>query len=89
MKRLLTNKQRAVLVLVAAGKSNSEIADALELSRRTVDAHVRAAIKRLGATDRTSAVVLAMNAGIITMAEAMAVLFPPPDASTPAPPADD
>jgi DNA-binding CsgD family transcriptional regulator/tetratricopeptide (TPR) repeat protein len=49
----LSDREREVARLVAAGKSNKAIAEALTISGRTVENHVASAIKKLGATSRT------------------------------------
>ena len=51
----LTDRQLAVLALVAQGLTNAEIADRLVLSRRTVDTHVSAVLAKLGVTSRRRA----------------------------------
>ena len=51
----LTDRQLAVLALVAEGLTNAEIADRLVLSRRTVDTHVSAVLGKLGVTSRRRA----------------------------------
>jgi DNA-binding CsgD family transcriptional regulator len=51
----LTDRQLAVLALVAEGLTNAEIADRLVLSRRTVDTHVAAVLAKLGVTSRRGA----------------------------------
>jgi DNA-binding NarL/FixJ family response regulator len=53
-----------VLELVAKGMTNTEIADQLFVSPRTVDHHVSAILTRLGAPTRDEAVDLARQAGI-------------------------
>lgn len=55
----LTPREREVLALVAAGLSSGLIAVELGVSTRTVEAHVRAAMGKLGAFTRGHAVVLA------------------------------
>ena len=51
----LTERQREVLNLLTEGKSNKEIARALELSPNTVKIHVRDVLKTLGVNNRTKA----------------------------------
>jgi DNA-binding NarL/FixJ family response regulator len=57
--RELTRRQRDVLTLIAEGKSNKLIADALKMSESTVKAHVKQIIRRLNVTNRTQAALLA------------------------------
>ena len=52
----LTAREREVLDLVAQGLRNSDIAQSLVLSERTVERHVAAALRKLGARTRTEAV---------------------------------
>lgn len=49
---VLSDRQRAVAVLVAAGLSNRAIAETLGVGRRTVDTHVRHILRKLGARSR-------------------------------------
>jgi DNA-binding NarL/FixJ family response regulator len=55
----LTRRQRDVLTLIAEGKSNKLIADALKMSESTVKAHVKQIIRRLNVANRTQAALLA------------------------------
>lgn len=48
----LTPREREILRLVAHGLSNAAIADALVVSERTVDSHIRAIYRELGLWDR-------------------------------------
>lgn len=57
--RELTRRQRDVLALIAEGKSNKLIADALNMSESTVKAHVKQIIRRLNVANRTQAALLA------------------------------
>lgn len=61
----LTDRQRDVLRLVAAGRSNPEIAHELHVSLNTVKTHVVHVLRRLGVTDRTQAAVRAAQLGIL------------------------
>ena len=53
----LTEREREVLALVAAGKSNKEIAQALNVTVRTVEFHVSNVLGKLGLTSRVEAAV--------------------------------
>jgi DNA-binding CsgD family transcriptional regulator len=64
---LLRPREREVLTLVAGGRTSAGIALDLELSRNTVESHIRNAVVRLGATNRTHAVVIALGRGEIAL----------------------
>jgi DNA-binding NarL/FixJ family response regulator len=51
----LTDRQMEVLMLLAEGLTNAEIADRLVVSVRTVDHHVSAVLQKLGVTSRQEA----------------------------------
>ena len=57
-KRRLTSRQRQVLEGLVAGKSNKDIAQALNIAEGTVKMHLAALFRALGATNRTHAVAL-------------------------------
>jgi ATP/maltotriose-dependent transcriptional regulator MalT len=59
----LTAREAEVLDLLAAGRSNTEIAAALTISRRTAENHVAALLTKLGASSRGEAVALATERG--------------------------
>ncbi|MEW1656446.1 response regulator transcription factor [Streptomyces sp. NPDC093707] len=61
----LTGREREVLVLVAGGLSNDEIAEQLDVSPLTVKTHVNRAMAKLGARDRAQLVVLAYESGLV------------------------
>jgi DNA-binding NarL/FixJ family response regulator len=61
----LTAREMEVLRLMAEGKSNSEIAEALGRAEGTMKIHVRNILGKLGATDRTQAVTIALRRGIL------------------------
>lgn len=61
----LTAREREVLVLVAEGLLNQEIADQLCVSEATVKTHISHIFSKLGARDRAAAIVHAYNHGIV------------------------
>ncbi|MFJ5727733.1 response regulator [Streptomyces paradoxus] len=61
----LTVREREVLVQVAGGRSNDEIAERLEVSPLTVKTHVNRAMAKLGARDRAQLVVTAYESGLV------------------------
>jgi DNA-binding NarL/FixJ family response regulator/signal transduction histidine kinase len=71
----LTERERAVLVLVAHGRSNREIADELVISERTARTHVSHVLRKLQLTSRTQAALVAVREGLV-----------PPGTAPPRPP---
>lgn len=63
----LTERELEVLRLLAQGMPNKEIATRLIISERTVKFHVSSIMGKLGATNRTEAVSLAAQRGLITL----------------------
>ncbi|HEV8570227.1 MAG TPA: response regulator transcription factor [Actinoplanes sp.] len=61
----LTDREREVLSLVAAGLSNDEIAERLYVSPLTAKTHVNRAMTKLGARDRAQLVVIAYQSGLV------------------------
>jgi DNA-binding NarL/FixJ family response regulator len=62
----LTPREREILVLVAEGKSNRDIADALVISERTARTHVSNMLIKLGLTSRTQAALWAVREGLVS-----------------------
>jgi DNA-binding NarL/FixJ family response regulator len=61
----LTDREIAVLKRVAVGSANKQIAVTLGISEETVKAHMKSILAKLAANDRTHAVTIALNRGII------------------------
>jgi DNA-binding NarL/FixJ family response regulator len=66
----LTQREREVLLLLAQGRSNKQIAAVLHVTERTAKFHVGAIMRKLDATNRTEAVALAAQQGLITLPQA-------------------
>ncbi len=69
----LTRRERDVLALAGRGLTNQEIADDLFISARTVKCTLHRACVRLGAHNRTQAVILAMRQGSLHILDMFSV----------------
>ncbi|MFE3554087.1 LuxR C-terminal-related transcriptional regulator [Streptomyces sp. NPDC059193] len=65
----LTAREREILVLVSQGKSNRRVASSLGISEKTVRNHLSAVFSKVGASDRTQAVVMGIRGGIVSIGE--------------------
>jgi DNA-binding NarL/FixJ family response regulator len=61
----LSERERDVLALIGAGRSNAEIAEDLAISLATVKSHVRHILAKLDLRDRGQAIVLAHECGVV------------------------
>jgi LuxR family quorum sensing-dependent transcriptional regulator len=63
--RVLTSREVEVLTWVSRGKSAWEIGEILLITKRTVDEHVQTAARKIGASNRTHAVAIAIRDRLI------------------------
>jgi DNA-binding NarL/FixJ family response regulator len=64
---MLSAREIEVLLLVARGSTNQEIAESLFISKATVKSHLIQICNKLGVSDRTSAVTTALERGVIRL----------------------
>ncbi|MFI9559478.1 response regulator [Nonomuraea endophytica] len=62
----LSEREREVLLLIARGRTNDQIAEHLGISRVTVKTHIRRLLAKLDAHDRAQLVVVAYESGLVT-----------------------
>lgn len=67
----LSEREKDVLSLIACGLSNGDIAKKLFLSTETIKSHVKSILTKLHARDRTQALVLALQAGYVTVPDSV------------------
>lgn len=65
--RLLTEREMTILALLAHGKRNREISEELAITERTVKFHVSGLFSKLGASNRTEAVRLGVQRGLVRL----------------------
>lgn len=65
----LTEREYQVLILVAKSKTNKEIARELHISIKSVEYHITNTLGKLGAANRTEAVVKALARGLLDLAD--------------------
>jgi two-component system, NarL family, response regulator LiaR len=65
----LTERETEVLMLIARGKANKQIADGLYVTEKTVKAHVSRILGKLGVSSRTQAALYAVRAGLVSLDE--------------------
>jgi DNA-binding NarL/FixJ family response regulator len=63
----LSHREREILALVATGLTNKEVANALQISQFTVRNHLNHITEKLQVTDRTEAIFMAIQTGILTV----------------------
>jgi two-component system, NarL family, response regulator len=63
----LSDRELEVLRLIEQGMSNLDIATALTIGESTVKSHVNRILRKLGVSDRTQAVIVAVKRGIVTL----------------------
>jgi DNA-binding NarL/FixJ family response regulator len=65
----LTPRERSVLALVAEGRTNRQVGQALFISEKTVSVHLSRVMAKLGASSRTEAVSVAYSRGLLAPAD--------------------
>ena len=65
--RSLSEREIEVLTLISKGKSNKEAAQLLFITEDTIKMHMKNILQKLHASDRTQAVVIALQRGFLTL----------------------
>jgi len=63
----LTSRETEVLLMLARGSLVSEIADVLEITERSVEAHIQMIVEKLGVKNRVEATEVALRDGLIRL----------------------
>lgn len=63
----ISERERQVLQLIVSGKSNQEISTALSITESTLKFHINNILKKLGVSDRTQAVIVALRRGLASL----------------------
>lgn len=63
----ITKREKQILVNIALGKSNKDIADEFDISERTVKNHITSLFKKIGVSDRTQAAVFAIRNNFVNI----------------------
>lgn len=66
-KKELTKREKQILISIASGKSNKDIADQFDISERTVKNHITSLFKKIDVSDRTQAAVFAIRNNIVNL----------------------
>ncbi|MBW4521822.1 MAG: response regulator transcription factor [Scytolyngbya sp. HA4215-MV1] len=77
---ILSERELEVIELVAAGLTNQEIAEKLEISKRTVDNHISNILTKTGTDNRVSLVRWALQWGKVCINDVNCCALPAPDA---------
>ncbi|MBK4731089.1 response regulator transcription factor [Oxynema sp. CENA135] len=85
----LSEREIQVIELVAAGLTNQEIAEELEISKRTVDNHISNILTKTGTSNRVALVRWALQSGKVCINDVNCCTLPTPEAQNLEPDRDD